>query len=86
LAVGHHAVGQGLDQQRMEVATVHGQVAGAVFLDGVVAQRDLGQHVARLPVAAVPVVGMRALLVERVLDADAAQDLHHLGPDVDAGS
>jgi len=27
--------------------------------------------VARLPVAAVPVVGMRALLVERVLDADA---------------
>src|SRR5256885_2081428 len=29
---------------------------------------------------------MRALLVERVLDADAAQDLHHIGPDVDAGS
>ncbi|MNZ83212.1 hypothetical protein D3C78_1019340 [compost metagenome] len=86
LAVGHDAVGQGVDQQRMEVTAVHGQVGGAVVLDGVVAQRDLCHHVAGLPVAAVPVVGVRALRVECVLDADAAQDLHHVGPDVDARS
>jgi hypothetical protein len=29
---------------------------------------------------------MRTLGVERILDADAAQDLHHVRPDMDAGA
>ncbi|MNT32959.1 hypothetical protein D3C72_1688650 [compost metagenome] len=80
--VGSHGVGQ----QLVEIAAVHGQVAGAVVPLRVVAQRDLRDHFAGQAVAAVPVVGVAAHVVERVLDADAPHDLHHVGPHVDACS
>ncbi|CPN78277.1 Uncharacterised protein [Bordetella pertussis] len=75
---------QGGGHQGMEVAAVHRQVRGAVMRDRVVAQRNAGQLRAGLPVAAVPVVRMRALAVELVLDADAPHDLHHVGAEMDA--
>ncbi|MNV68854.1 hypothetical protein D3C71_1617280 [compost metagenome] len=64
---------------------MHGQVRRAVVVNGVVAQRNLRQDVARLPVAAVPVVGVGALGIQRVFHADPAQDLHDVGPHMDAG-
>ncbi|SOY41554.1 hypothetical protein CBM2586_A11144 [Cupriavidus phytorum] len=78
------ARGDGVGQQLVEVAAVHGQVAGAVVAHRIVAQRDLRDHFAGEAVAAVPVVGVAAHVVERVLDADAPHDLHHVGPDMDA--
>ncbi|MOA06348.1 hypothetical protein D3C78_1259790 [compost metagenome] len=85
LVVGQHALGQGVDQQGVKVATVHGQVRRAVFLDGVIAQRNLRQDIARFPMTAVPEVRMRALGIERIFNTDAAQDLHDVRPHVDAG-
>ncbi|SPA48776.1 protein of unknown function [Cupriavidus taiwanensis] len=74
----------GVGQQLVEIAAMHGQVAGAVMAHRIVAQRDLRDHLAGEAVAAVPVVGVAAHVVERVLDADAPHDLHHVGPDMDA--
>ncbi|MNX98147.1 hypothetical protein D3C86_1305420 [compost metagenome] len=76
----------GVGHQGVEVATMHGQVARAVVRQRVVAQGDLGDHLAGLPVAAVPVVRVAAHLVHRILDADAPQDLHDIRPHVNAGA
>ncbi len=83
-AEGDGARRHGLGHQRVEIAAMHGQVARAVGLERVIAERDLRHDLGRDAVAAVPEIRMRTHRVQRVLAADAAHDLHHVRAEVDA--
>ncbi len=77
----------GAERRRFDaVVQRQAAVAGAVMVHRVIAQRYLRHDFGGHAVAAVPVVRMRTLAVELVFYAHPAHDLHHVRPDVDAGS
>ncbi|MNH25145.1 hypothetical protein D3C79_851170 [compost metagenome] len=82
LAEVHGARLDRIDLQGVQVATVNGDVRGAVFAAGVITQRNARQVVTRVAVAAEPEIRVRPHQLQLLLQPHAAEYLHHVRADV----
>ena len=86
LAHAQRARGNRVDQQRLEVAAVHGQIRGTPLVARTLTQHETTGQLARVEAPAGKGRRLRAHPHERVEHADAIEDAVHVGTQVDAGA